>query len=330
MALDHAPFGLVVLSGPHTVCYANRYACHLLEIAPSGSLPEADWLPLLDQDRRAMRTLRATLSRARTVHLAGERAIRWWVTPWGGQDLLFLLEVTTQWQTERAAEHLLHDLSHELRTPLATILTHLEVLLLPAISTEIGQQSLRLLKEEARRMARLVNDMLELGRLETSAEIEQRPVDLLGVVEQVVAQLTPQFQEREMGLALETSAPLPLVVGDEYRLRQVFLNLLDNVVKHCRPGDRAVVSLRPERKEVVCTVCDTGPGIPAQHLPHVTRRFYRGTPQGEGGSGLGLSLVAEIVRRHGSRLEVESRTGGEETGTCVRFVLPVLPEEVEE
>ena len=130
-----------------------------------------------------------------------------------------------------------------------------------------------------------------------------------------------------MKLALEAATPLPLVVGDEYRLKQVFLNLVDNGLKHCRPGDRVVVSLRQEPGGLACAVCDDGPGIPAQHLPHATRRFYRGTPQGEGGSGLGLSLVAEILSRHGSRLEIDSRAEGAETGTEVRFLLPVLPGE---
>ncbi len=329
-AWDQAPFGLLVLDGPRTVCYANPYACRLLDIAsPAGPLPEADWRPLLEQDRQAMRVPGPVFNRTRTLHLPEERIARWWVARWGSREIVFLLDVTAQQRAEQIAGHLLSDLSHELRTPLATILTHLEVLLLPNLSTELGQQSLHLLKEEGRRMARLLNDMLELGRLETSGEIERRPVDLLGVVEQVITQVAPRFQERGMSLALEVGAPLPLVAGDEDRLRQVFLNLLDNVVQHCRPGDQAWVALRPEGRGVVCTVRDNGPGIPAQHLPHVTRRFYRGTPQGQGGSGLGLSLVVEILRRHGSRLEIDSVAEGDETGTRVRFVLPVPPGEEE-
>jgi len=178
-------------------------------------------------------------------------------------------------------------------------------------------------------MARLVNDMLELGRLETSAEIERRAVDLLTVVEQAIAQIAPQAEEREIAVSLEADAPLPLVLGNADRLKQVFLNLLNNAVTYSRPGDRVMVSLRLEREGIACAVSDTGPGIPAEHLPHVTRRFYRAVPKGEGGSGLGLALVKEILRRHQSRLEIESQTEGEETGTCVRFVLPVLPEEEE-
>lgn len=96
-------------------------------------------------------------------------------------------------------------------------------------------------------------------------------------------------------------------------------------IKYSRPGDRVIVSLGQADEGITCSVCDTGPGIPAEHLPHVTRRFYRAAPQEIEGSGLGLALVEEILRRHQSRMEIESCTEGEETGTQVRFVLPVLP-----
>jgi signal transduction histidine kinase len=330
--LERVPFGVLVLEDIRTCCYANPYACRLLGLAsPPCQLPETAWVHLLNEDRVAARLEAGIEGRYRSsVSLSSDQVVRWWVDPCGDLDLVFLLDVTTQQRAEQAARFLLSDLSHELRTPLATILTHLQVLLLPDISTEIGQQSLRLLKEEAQRMARLVSDMLELGRLETSAEIERRPVNLLSVVEQAIAQIAPQAEEREIAVSLEADAPLPLILGNADRLKQLFLNLLNNAVTYSRPGDRVIVSLRRGREGIACAVCDTGPGIPAEHLPHVTRRFYRAVPQGEGGSGLGLALVKEILRRHQSHLEIESQTEGEETGTRVRFVLPVLPEEEEE
>ncbi len=111
-------------------------------------------------------------------------------------------------------------------------------------------------------------------------------------------------------------------MGAADRLHQVFLNLLENALLYCRPGDRVTISLRRTPKGVECVVCDTGPGIPAEHLPHITRPFYRAAPQAVPGSGLGLAIVEEVLRRHGSRLEIESRTEGPERGTQVRFVLP--------
>lgn len=228
----------------------------------------------------------------------------------------------------QAARFLISDLSHELRTPLATLLTHLEVLRLPQIPEETRRQSIHLMQVEARRMARLVHDLLELGRLETSAAIERRPVDLLATVEEAIAQVAPQARARQIALSLQADTPLPLVVGDADRLKQVFLNLLDNAVKYSRPGDRVVVSLQqdPARDGIACAVCDNGPGIPAEHLPYITHRFYRVASQDVEGSGLGLAVVEEILRRHQSRLEIESRSEGAETGTCARFILPSLPD----
>jgi two-component system phosphate regulon sensor histidine kinase PhoR len=326
--LEHAPFGLLVLDGPDTYRYANAHARYLLELpGPAGTLSDADWVSHLQEDRETARREKTTIGRYYNVHPAPEQAVRWWVSARQDLDVVFLLDVTAQQQAERAAGYLLSGLSHELRTPLATMLTHLEILLLPDVSPEIEQQSLRLLKEEARRMARLVTDMLELGRLETSVEIELCPVDLLAVVEQAIAQAAPGAQEGKIELSLQSETSLPLVVGQTDRLLQVFLNLLDNAVKYCRPGDQVEVTLRRGPGIVACTVRDTGPGIPAEHLAHIPRRFYRAASPDVEGSGLGLVLVQEILRRHQSHLEIESSAEGKETGTCVRFALPILPEE---
>ena len=171
-------------------------------------------------------------------------------------------------------------------------------------------------------MARLLNDMLELGRLETAPPLPRRPLDLVSLVEEVILQSTPLAAERQMSLSLDAGAPLPLVVGNADRLRQVFLNLLDNAFKYARPADRVTLSLQRTAEGIVCAVCDTGPGIPVEHLPYVTRRFYRAAPKRIEGSGLGLALVAEILRRHESDLKVESPVT-QEGGTCARFVLPI-------
>ena len=340
-ALEQLPFGLLILYGPNGYHYANSTARRLLGLpSPSGQLPETAVTELLQKDRLVGRQTRTTVSRYYTTLVSSsqtegwiasdlmERAnwvVQWWVTALEGRDLVFLLDATTQKRAEEATRSLINDLSHELRTPLATILTHLEVLSLSTLPPEVAQQSVRLLKAEAQRMVRLVQQMLELSRLETSLEIERRPVDLLELVEEIEAQIAPLAEERKIALSLEADRSLPLVVGDSDRLRQLFLNLLDNAVKYCRPGDRVAVRLRREGAGVRCVIRDSGPGIPARHLPHLTRRFYRAGPAEAAGSGLGLALVAEILRRHQSSLEFESRTDGVDTGTVVRFLLPALP-----
>ncbi len=241
------------------------------------------------------------------------------------------LESTVPLVPDQTTRFLLSDLSHELRTPLATLLTHLEVLRLPQVSEETRQQSVHLMQKEAARMTRLVHNLLELGSLDSGVAIEQRPVNLRAVLDQVMAQIAPQAEERRVALSQEADPAIPLVIGDADRLRQVFLNLLDNAIKYSRPGDRVTVALNQNasRDGIVCAICDTGPGISAEHLSKITQRFYRVASEEVGGSGLGLALVEEIVRRHRSQLEIESRSEGEDTGTCVRFVLPTLPGEID-
>lgn len=339
-AVDAAPFGLLLLDGSGTCRHANGAARSLLRLpSPPCALPDAPWVRLLHADREALRRAGAASGSYRSVAVLGEqsgrpalapeppsRVVRWWVTAAGEreQDAVFLLDVTEQARAEEASRTLVSELSHELRTPLATVLAHLEVLGLPALPPETYEQSVGLLKAEARRMGRLVHQLLELGRVETTSDIARRPVDLQALAEEAVRQVTRPAGEREVALSLAADAPLPPVAGDRDRLYQVFLNLLDNAVKYCRPGDQVTVSLRGEGLGVRCAVRDSGPGIPASHLPHLGQRFYRAGPPEVEGSGLGLALVAEILRRHGSRLEIESEAGGAETGTTAHFLLPAL------
>ena len=342
---ERAPFGLVLLDCPGNVHYANPYAQRLLGLAAvPGALPATAWAEALAVDCADAQTPSPTAGRYRALALdkrdaalvereadLGERFVQWWVTAWQADEAsapifaLFALDATAQQRAERSARDLFSDLAHELRTPIATILTHLQVLRLPAISDEVRQQSLDLMQVEAGRMSRMSNTLLDLSRLQVTGQIERRPVDLLPLVQEIVAQMRPRAHELSVDLALESDAPLELVIGDAGRLKQVFINLLDNALKYVRAGDHVAVSLRQGQNAVLCTVRDDGPGIPAQHLPHVTKRFYRGVPEGSGGSGLGLALVKEILEHHQADLVIESEALGEQTGTCVRFELPILP-----
>lgn len=324
--LNDAPFGALSLSETGELLYANPAARRLLGLGPgSGTLPDAEWADRLLGDADAARHDAAAAGRYRIVPLPPDRFVRWWAM--AGGELVFLFDATEQQRADQAARRLLNDLSHELRTPLATILTHAEVQSLPNLPDATRAESLRLLKEETQRAVRLVNAMLELGRLETSGEPTLRPVDLLAVAEAAVQQSIPQAEACAIHLSMEADTPLPAVAGEADSLLRVFLNLLDNAVKFSRSGDRVILSLCRDLQGVRSSVCDTGPGIPVQHLPYVTRRFYRAASPEQAGSGLGLAMVEEILRRHSSALQIESRTEGQATGTCMSFVLSAAPAE---
>ena len=286
---------------------------------------EAEWADRLLADTDAARHDGAAAGRYRIVPLPPDRFVRWWAM--AGGELVFLFDATEQQRADQAARRLLNDLSHELRTPLATILTHAEVQSLPNLPDATRAELLRLLKEETQRAVRLVNAMLELGRLETSGELAQRPVDLLAVAEAAVQQIMPQAESHAIHLSMEADTPLPAVAGEADSLLRVFLNLLDNAVKFSRSGDRVIISLRRDPHGVRCSVCDTGPGIPAQHVPYVTRRFYRAAPPDRRAAAWGWRWSRRSCAGTAARCRSKAARRDEATGTCMSFVLPAAPAE---
>lgn len=222
----------------------------------------------------------------------------------------------------QAAQQDLRLLSHEVRTPLTAIQGHVEVLRTARLPDEVRDSSLSLIGAESQHIRHLLNELVELGRLDLDEDAVDKPVALLIVVEDALAQTAPRAEAKHMDLALDTDPGLPHVPGDENRLKQVFLNLLDNAVKYGRPGDRVMVTLKRVNEAIPCEVRDTGPGILQAHLPYVTRRLYRARTDVEG-SGLGLSIVEEILRLHRSQLIIESEAEGAQTGTTFRFELPL-------
>lgn len=327
--LVNAPVAVVVLDQTTHIRYANPAATRLLTIDPDATtLPATSWSAQLHNDLQELQRNDAQAGRYRIAQLATATeqplTIRWWVTRWHEFTLLFITDITAQQRAEQSAQLLFSDLAHELRTPLATLLTHLEVLRLPSLSTAMRDQSFAFMKEEVQRLVRLSNNLVELGRLETNAQLVLQTVDLLALVESVVAQVQLDVAAQGMQVHLAVQAPLSPVLGNTDRLRQIFLNLIENALKYGSPGVTITITLEQKSLGIHCAICDTGPGIPAAHLPNLTRRFYRAAPAGVAGSGLGLALVAEILRQHQSRLTIESHTEGTATGTCVHFTLPTV------
>lgn len=224
----------------------------------------------------------------------------------------------------RAVQQNLRLLAHEIRAPLAAIQTQAEVATLLEASSEAQRKALEAIRTEARRAHHLVDAGIELARLDltNAEETVTRPVNLIEVAETAVAQMMPLAEARQITLTMRVEGDLPLIPGDADRLRQVFLNVLDNAIKYGRAGDRAEVVLKAGMNAIVCEVRDTGPGIPQAHLPYVTRRLYRARTDVEG-SGLGLAIVEEILRLHRSKLIIESETEGAHTGTTCCFELPL-------
>jgi two-component system phosphate regulon sensor histidine kinase PhoR len=214
--------------------------------------------------------------------------------------------------------------SHELRTPLAALLGFIETLQGSAREDpKARERFLAIMQEQARRMARLIDDLLSLSRIELNAHRRpDTPVDLVPIVRQVVDGLETLARDRGVALNIEAANALS-VLGDHDELVRIFENLVENALKYGAAGRRVDIKLglgtsADGEPEALVSVCDYGPGISPEHLPRLTERFYRvdvTESRAQGGTGLGLALVKHILNRHRGRLTIDSAPGAGATFT---------------
>lgn len=215
------------------------------------------------------------------------------------------------------------DASHELRTPLSVIQAHAELLLRhPDHTIEQDSKHVSTVLQETRRMTKLVSGLLTLARSDSNQqELDKRPIQFDRIVQDVVGKMQMLAEVKELILTSEIESPVPMV-GDEERLHQLLVILLDNAIKYTPEGGLVKVSCRRLAHSVQLDVEDTGVGIDAEHLPRIFDRFYRADKartRAEGGTGLGLAIAKWIVERHGGRIRLESKRNA---GTRVSVSLP--------
>jgi two-component system, OmpR family, phosphate regulon sensor histidine kinase PhoR len=232
--------------------------------------------------------------------------------------------VTESKRSDQLRADFVANAGHELKTPLATLIGFIETLLGPARDDPAAHERfLGIMNEQARRMARLVDDLLSLSRIELNEHVAPTErVPLEPVIEEVARGLELPAAERGIRVISELPEDLPEVLGDEDELAQVFQNLLINAIKYGRPQTEVKVTgiVGGERAapQVAIAVSDRGEGIAAEHLPRLTERFYRvdnARSRELGGTGLGLAIVKHIVNRHRGRLEIASTLGEGSTFT---------------
>ena len=228
-------------------------------------------------------------------------------------------------QLEQLMVGFISNVSHELRTPLTCIEGFAETLLEGAMSDpELCARWLRVIHDEARRLERLIKDLLDLSMIE-ARHLPMRfgTVEIARVIEGTAAVLHPHAQKSQVSVEVDAPLDLPPVLADEDRIRQVLLNLIDNAIKYSRPTDRVTIRARRVDTEVEVSVIDTGMGIPEADLDHIFERFYR-VDRGRGaqrpGRGLGLAIARHFIEAHGGTISVTSEP---EKGSCFRFTLPV-------
>jgi two-component system, OmpR family, phosphate regulon sensor histidine kinase PhoR len=308
-------------------------------IAPALRRGEAALITLrMPELVEAIRRAAATQTPQRVEFFERVPVDRWFeafVTPveLAGGDILLMTfnDLSPLRRVEEMRADFIANASHELRTPLAALLGFIETLQGSAKDDPAARgKFLAIMQGQATRMARLIDDLLSLSRIELNAHLKPNtPVDLAPIVRQVADGL--QTLARDRGVDIKVTAPAtPLVVlGDRDELIRALENLVENALKYGAPGKRVDVKLSrgtaaDDQAEAVASVRDYGPGIAPEHMPRLTERFYRvdvRESRAQGGTGLGLALVKHILNRHRGRLSIESAPG---EGATFTVHLPIV------
>ncbi len=320
--LEALPQATLVIGDDNRVREANAVARRLLPSLRSNehlarSLRSPDVLDAVARVRASGRAERVVWLERVPV----ERSFEVNIAPFDGGGLdpglvVSLHDLTEARRLERMRVDFVANASHELRTPLASLLGFVETLQGPARDDAVMRAKfLTIMREQAQRMARLVDDLLSLSRIEQHLHVRpDTPVDLVAILRHIVDSLTPMARDRDVTLTIAAPAEA-VVAGDRDELLRVMENLVENAIKYgaadAAARNRSVdIGITKQGSEAVLTVRDYGPGIAAEHLPRLTERFYRvnaGDSRAKGGTGLGLAIVKHIVARHRGHLAIESK-----------------------
>ncbi len=263
----------------------------------------------------------------------GARSQRWAmrIVPMDDDDqpqrlFVHLLDETGLHAADRVRGDFVANASHELRTPLAAILGFIETLQDPDVGTdgETRRRFLSIMESEARRMQQLIDDLISLSRIE--GDKHRLPTTVIAMpelIEETFGLCRQNLGDRGADIITRIADDVPAVPGDRTQIAQLLHNLIGNAAKYGRAGTPITVGLEKAPSRMIrLEVSDEGEGIPAEHLPRLTERFYRvdsGRSRAMGGTGLGLAIVKHIVERHRGRLDIASRLG---QGTTVSVLLP--------
>lgn len=225
-------------------------------------------------------------------------------------------------QNEKMQTEFISSLSHELRTPLTAITGWSETLLADDTLDPQTRRGMKIILGETKRLTEMVLELLDFTRIQDGRfTLNMETTDILAEFEDTVYMYGSRLTQEGITLDyLESDELIPEITCDPKRLRQVFLNILDNAAKHGGEGKKIEASIRMDDSDVVVTIRDYGPGIPEDELPLVKRKFYKGSSKARG-SGIGLAVCDEIVELHGGQLELSNAEGG---GTVVTVRLPAV------
>jgi two-component system phosphate regulon sensor histidine kinase PhoR len=317
--------GIITLDARGLVESVNAAASAVFDFGARPVIGRAmiEVVPSFDLDRRVREALAGHRSRGRVAlsDASGPRILNVATLPLDGSPgvLVIASDETRLHELERTRREFVTSVSHELRTPLSSINLMIETVLMDQDDDEARELFLPRIKSEVDRMVQLVEDLLELARAESGRlRLRRENVDLSSVAHNIVKTFEPRAQQ--LGVRLQFEGEAARIDGDPDRLAQIFVNLIENALRHTPAGGTVDVSISPRDGAATLVVRDTGVGIPYNDLPHIFERFYvvdRSRAREAAGTGLGLSIVKQIVEAHGGTIVAESEFGLGATFTTV-------------
>jgi two-component system phosphate regulon sensor histidine kinase PhoR len=237
------------------------------------------------------------------------------------QDITYLKEV------DRIRTEFVNTVSHDLRSPLTSVIGYAELVDRAGPLNENQHEFIRRIQDSIQHITSLINDLLDLGKIEAGMDTRREFVQLEGILRYTLEMLQGQIKSKNLDVHMDIAPALPALRANPIRLRQVLDNVVGNAIKYSYPGGKIQVSIQFEQNQIILQVTDYGPGIPAADQPHIFDKFYRGTniDSEVEGSGLGLAIVKNIVENHQGRIWVESTVG---KGSSFFIVLPVVTDPI--
>lgn len=325
--LDNLPLGLLLTDRQGQVLWCNPEARQLLSLDRASPRLDGGLVAVVKRVAESRQSELHELQPSDGVRLQLRAMPAGGLSPSEDAVICMVTDVSERRHQGEFYRSFIQNISHELLTPLAAIAGHVANIKECSIEeVESWRLSQDIIEREVRRLTGLTSNLLLLSRLESGVPLRLEPTNIGVVVEEAVAGLLRVAQAKGIELSIQSPSRLPRIPADRDRIKQVFINLLDNAVKYCPEGSEVQVRLQTDGEGIVVEVADDGPGIPPEDLPHIFDKMYRVEKEGTRavkGSGLGLSIVKRIVELHGGQIAVESV---EEAGTAFRVRLPLAGE----
>ncbi len=237
--------------------------------------------------------------------------------------VITLHDISRLKELDRIKGDFVNNVSHDLRTPLTAILGYIELIERAGPTTDLQKEFIRRVQISVQSITALINDLLDLGRIEAGFDTRKENIDLSTIIQYIVDGQRSRLEEMSQSLVVENGANLPLVLGNPIQLRQMLNNLISNAIKYSPVGGTISILTRFKGGQIIIQVSDNGKGIPTEEQPFIFEKFYRASniSADHPGTGLGLAIVKSIVENHNGRIWVDSTPG---QGAAFTIVLPAI------